>query len=248
MEDTLPSGRMVWYTSICMIPSTVHIFERLVRDMPPLVPANVKQDARQALEQVKNNVHLGIDELEDTMITFGMKLWPYREAFLEFFRVYEGEMGEKFLSQKMTREMKKKYQEFKEGGGSFADLFVGSGPIYMFAPHERAQLCKALVEVQHEIWQFAAQSVVTRDRKKYEQRIGEFKEIFGDIAQRLEDLRGMAEKESEHPELASEMREHVRGFEHGLCLLGPKLDYAAVCNTVDHFDSRHEQRKLHRVV
>lgn len=231
-----------------LVQHTTDIFERMVRDMPPLVPQDVQKDARHALDHIKSNLHLDIDEVEDTMLTFGMKLWPYREAFLEFYKIYEGQLGEQHLLRILSREDKKAYSQYKEAGGTFGDLYSGKGPIHLFTSQQRGALCAALVTVRKEVWQYTKQAVLSKDKKKYEARIEEFEDIFEDIEKRLEAIREMAEDEQEHPELAAEMREHVRGFEHGLCLLGPKLDYAAVCNTDDHFVSRKEQRKLHQRV
>lgn len=230
-----------------LLKHTTDIFETLVRQIPPLVPTQVQHDSEMALEQVKKNVHLGVEELEDTMITFGMKLWPYREAFLEFFRVYEGDLGEKLLQQKASRELKMAYNTYKDEGGTFADLHVGKGPIHLFTPAQRGELCKILVDVRQELWNYTRQAVLTKDRKRYERRISEFQKIFLDIERRLDALRDMAEQEQEHPELAHEMREHVRGFEQGLCLLGPKLNYEALCNSEEHFQGRKIDKKKHRV-
>ena len=92
---------------------TRYIFERLCRDLPPLVPKKIQEDLSDALEQVQDNISLTLDQLEDTMILFAKKLWPYREAFWEFYRVNEGEIGEKMLCKKMSKEMVKKYTTFK---------------------------------------------------------------------------------------------------------------------------------------
>ena len=104
------------------IQHTQVIFEHLANDVPPGVPKEVRENIGLAKEQVKNNVALTLTELEDTMVYVGKLLWPYREAFQEFFRIYEGELGEQYLLRKFSLPMKKKYTTFKENGGSFRDL------------------------------------------------------------------------------------------------------------------------------
>ena len=181
------------------------------------------------------------------MITFGMKFWPYREAFLEFYRVYEGDMGEKLLKKKMSHELRQSYMHYVDAGGTFRSLHKGAGPIHLFSSEGRKELCEILVEVQQSLWDYTKQAVLTKDRKKYEKRISEFKGIFSDIEKKLDLLRDMADQEQEHPELAQEMREHVKGFEHGLCLLGPKLDYEALCNSEEHFEGRKVEKVKHGI-
>ncbi len=224
---------------------TTAIFRQLYEQMPPLVPEDVTRDMKQALEQVEENMHLTQDELEQTMISFAKKVWPYREAFFEFYSIYEGSLGEQILIRKFSYEMKKNYDLFRESGGTFRDLHTGGGVIHIFSSEERTQLCEALIEMRQELLAYTKQKVCTTDRKKYEQRISEFTRILSDIEHQLDQLRERADNEQEHPELASEIREHIRGFEHGLCLLGPRLDYEAVCRSHEFFDSRKQQKQAH---
>jgi hypothetical protein len=59
----------------------------------------------------------------------------------------------------------------------------------------------------------------------------------------LEDLKKLADHETEHPYLADEIRSQIKAFEQGLCLLGPELSYDAVCESVGYFQGRQKQFK-----
>ena len=222
---------------------TLWIFERLRGDAPPLVPIEISADLDQALEQIRSNFDLTLEELEGTFIVFGKKLWPYRKAFEEFLDVSEARLGEKFLLSEFARGLKQRYEEFKAHGGGLRDLHTGS-PASFFTVPERNELCGALVEMNHEIRKYTAQAVLTTERRRYEQRIVEFQIILDDIEKRLDTLRRMADDEQEHPELASEIRAQIRAFEYGLCLLGPEHRYEAVCLAEEHFAGRREEKKM----
>jgi hypothetical protein len=220
------------------------LFERLCQNIPPLVPDNIQKDMSNALEQVQENVSLSLEELEDTVVSFGKKLWPYREAFLEFYRIHEGPMGETFLMQKLSPKLKKKYRLFKEMGGTFRDFHDGA-IVDMFTSDDRVDLCEILVTVNAELWDYTYQKVLSTDRSQYEDRIKEFQHIFVDIEKKIEALNKMADDEQEHPEFAAEIREHVRGFEQGISLLGPKLGHDALCDP-SHFEGRRREKLLLR--
>lgn len=222
---------------------TLDIFERMCNDLPPLLPSDIAADMKQALEQMQNNANLTIDELEETMISFGKKVWPYRRAFQEFVDVHEGRIGEKFLLGKLVPQMKKRYEAFKEYGGTFRDLHSGA-PATFFHEDERGALCAALIDVHVAVRNYARQSVLSTEREIFEQRVVEFQVILDDIEQRLDTLRVMADNEQEHPDLAAEIREQVREFEQGLCLLASRTDYAAVCQSAPHFAGRKAERRL----
>ena len=85
------------------------------------------------------------------------------------------------------------------------------------------------------------QRVVSTDVKQYKEKIKEFQQIFIAMEKQIADLHTMADDEQEHPELAAEIRAHIRGFEEGLSLLGPKIGYEALCG-IDHFEGRRKDR------
>lgn len=226
------------------IQHTIYIFERLYEEVPPLVPHEIKEDMAKALEQLRNNLNLTLDELEDTMIIFGKKTWPYREAFQEMLHVYEGKLGETFFSQKLPPVMKKKYLEFRTSGGTFRDLHVGNN-LSFFTSEEKQKLCEALIETKYDIKNYTVQTVLSTEEDRYRRRIDEFCQIQEDMENRLAVLSNMADEEQEHPELAREIREHIRHFEYGMCLLAPKVEYEAVCNAGLYFEGRKSYKKRH---
>ena len=216
---------------------TLAIFERIYNNLPPLVPGEIVENMAAAIEQIRSNYSLTLGELEDTMIVFGKKVWPYRRAFEELLQVYECQIAEKLFIQKASPAVRRSYEIFKTTGGVWRDLYSGA-VAHVFTVEDRPGLHGIIVDVKCAINAFAAQAVVTIDRAKYEAQIEEFKEILSDIELRLQSLRRLADEEQEHPQLAAEIREHIRGFEYGLACLGPRVDYAAVCNAHEHFQGR----------
>lgn len=226
-----------------LIEHTQIIFEHLCEEIPPGLPRDIREEIDQAREQVKNNLSLTLEELEDTMIYVGKKLWPYREAFQEFYRVYEGTLGEVYLVRKFSLPMKKKYETFKATGGTFRDLHSGNN-VSFFTPEERTALCEALVLVEEEIRAYSVQSILSGDERRYAKRVEEFQRILADMEEKLQGLRSMADMEGEHPELAAEIREQIRTFEHGFALLGPSIRHDAVCSAEEHFVGRKAIKKI----
>lgn len=224
---------------------TLFIFEKLFEQMPPLVPKEVQTSMAKALEQAHLNMSLSLDDLEETMIFFGKQLWPYREAYQEFLRIYEGKLGEPFIIQKMSLSLKKKYQAFLLSGGTFRDLHSGA-PALFFSSEERGELCELLVNLEKDLRRYTKQAVLSNDRRVYEKKVKEFALILEHIEEQLRQMHELANQEREHPELVAEIKEHIRGFEHGLCLLGPSINYDAVCSAVEHFHGRKRDKTLHR--
>ncbi|MBU0661288.1 hypothetical protein KKG22_03875 [Patescibacteria group bacterium] len=221
---------------------TIQIFKQLVDHMPPLVPDELVADVQSAYEQAANNMTLSVEALEETMIVFGKKLWPYREAFFEFYRIYEGELGERFLLQKLHGVSKKHVQEFFASGGTFRSFYRGADLHTVLTPEDRQQLCEQLVGVDKDLWNYTVQRLLSTEEVAYQKKIEEFTLLFADMEQLVSGLHAMAEDEQEHPELAGEIREHIRSFEYGVSLLGPKMSYEALCEAPIHFIGRKKDK------
>lgn len=225
------------------IEHTTDIFERMYDNLPPLIPEKTRNDMYIALEQIKGNRELPEEELEHTMIHFAKLVWPEMQAFQEFYNSYESQMAETAFIQKLPPMLRKRYQEYKDAGHSYGELNRGLN-LHFFADHERILLHQFVVDVTCDVRAFAFQALTHSDRVRYEERIEEFREILAHIETQLDDLRELANNEQEHPHLASEIREHVRGFEHGFALLGPSVDYQAVCQSHEHFQGRKNYLKM----
>ena len=219
------------------IQHTIEIGERLLTSPPPLVSSDFIKEMDLALGACKSSGESNLRKVEDLIIHFAKALWPYRQAFEEMFKMYRGKMGHPLLKQKMSPILRKKYEQFVESGGDFHELRKGS--ISSFFNHEeRVELHKIVIDIECDIRNFARQAVLHSDRTQYEKKILEFQNILGEIEINIEGLQELADAEEEHPQLAREIREQIRAFEHSIALFGPRVDYEAVCRAREHFAGR----------
>lgn len=197
-----------------------------------------------ALNHLENDPTITLEEIEDTIIKFGYEVWPWNQAYKEFLAVAESHVGEHFLLPKLSAELQSKYQDFKLYGGTLRDLHSGR-PADFFTSEERSELCVGLVAMQQELREYVNRALIGLDKVRYLRRVHEFSSVLDEIKRTLDCLRALADKEQDHPNLANEIRARVRSFEQSLCLLGPELDYDAVCQSVEFFQGRqHELNRL----
>lgn len=224
-----------------IIKYTLSIFKLLTDKKPPLVPADCGTEVEKAYNQCCENYGLSLLELEDYMVLYGKKLWPYRKSFDEFYNIYEKHLGEKFLLGILPIPLKKHYIEFKEYGGGFEALQHSSAADF-FDLDERNILYLSVIKIKEDVRRHTVQAVVTNHRPHYEKRIAWFKRMLEKIERHLQDLRLMADKEKDHLELAHEIRAQAKAFEHGLCLLGPPHHYDEIFNAEEYFLGRKKDK------
>ena len=225
---------------------TIDIFARMYEKMPPMVPAEIVGEVKHALEHLRDDFTVSSNDVEDVVIALGKKVWPYWRAFAEFYDLYQGKLGEKFLLGKLPVGLRTKYKELKEQGVTYHDLRVGT-PLENFNSDEKVLLRAGYIEVDNEIRQHVEQAILSVERRKYEELVVDFQNILDNMEKRLETLRLMAEDEEEHPAVAEEIRGQVKAFELGLCLLGPNIAQHEVLNVDDYLEERRLTKKVHRL-
>jgi len=224
--------------------STIELFHRLYDHLPPLFPQDIADKMCHVIEHLEKDPSVTLEDIEKTMVVFGYEVWPYNEAFREFLSLAEGKVGEHFLLPRLSATMQERYHEFKVYGGTLRDLHSGR-PAEFFSREDLSELCIALVDAQKDMREYTTREVLGLSRSKYLARVEEFKIVLEGIKDKLEELRKFADEEQDHPQLANEIRERVRVFEHGLCDLAPSCDYEGVCQSMDFFTGRkHDLNRL----
>ncbi|PSO44226.1 MAG: hypothetical protein BRC22_02785 [Parcubacteria group bacterium QH_9_35_7] len=221
---------------------TIDFFEQMYNDLPPMVPKEIREKMEDALGQIKNNMSLEKEEIEDVIIKFGKQIWPYRKAFHEFVDIYEGKIGEKIFLTKMPKRFKLDYEDFLEEGNSFRDLYSGRKANF-FGIEYRVQLHEALSETRQDVKKYVRQLVNSSENDKYMEKVEEHKEILSDIEEKLGQLKGLAENEYEHPELVREIKQQIKTFEYSLAGMGPSVDHEEIMKAPEFFAGRKKMKK-----
>lgn len=219
--------------------STLAIFSYLYHTLPPLVPIEIRRRMGLELERFAVSGHNMENVLEASMLEFGYEVWPYRQAYASILNITEEKLGDHFFIPKLSPELEEKYDNFKRYGGTFRDLHSGNAA-HFFTNEERGELCGALVETMNELKSATDREVSGISRGRYLKRVDEFKSMLKEIKRVIARLRHLANKEHDHSQLAEHIRARVHSFEEGLCLLGPDINFDAVCRSEDFFADRRK--------
>ncbi|HRY36673.1 MAG TPA: hypothetical protein P5230_02185 [Candidatus Magasanikbacteria bacterium] len=216
---------------------TIQLFQYFYQNIPPLFPLEEKEKIKNALKEMETNQSLTPVQIENTMISFGYVLWPWNQAYKEFLTIAENAYGDEFLLPYLSKEMQKKYLNYKDYGLSLRDLHSGR-PAVFFESEERVELYRALLKMQEDLKKFVNQQIASTEKERFIKKVEEYAKILENIEEKLRGLREIAQNEQDHPILADEIRERIRMFEFGMCLLGPELNFHAVSQSVDFFAGR----------
>lgn len=230
--------------------STIQLFSHLVDHLPPLLPDDLSYRIRKELKNIQTEPTT-LEKLEEKMIQVGYEIWPWHQAFREFLRLTEDQMGEEFLLVHLDRNLQKKYYEYRQLGMSWQDIHTGRTASY-FVEDDRIAIAQALVATHRAVRDFATRAVVGMKRDNYLKKVEEFRKILVKIKDGIDRLRDLAIAENDHPMLANEIVERVKSFEHGLCLLAPEFEHAEVDQAHEFFVGRKQElnrlRGIHETI
>lgn len=228
------------------IQHTLDIFKQTYNNLPPLVAPNLREEMRQKIEAVLGGAKITLEEVEDFMIFYGKKIWPFVQAFEDIYHLYHEKLSEKIFLQKASKKIAKEYDLMKKTGVRFVDLF--SGAVHHFFAHEsRVELMELLISLKKDIRQHAAQAVMTHEKENYEAKINKYGQMVKDINTVIEDLHKFANEEV-GTDFASDILDKVRSIEYSFAFLGPKINYREIMDLPDYYIGKKEEKKMRRIL
>ncbi|OIO20302.1 MAG: hypothetical protein AUJ23_00545 [Candidatus Magasanikbacteria bacterium CG1_02_32_51] len=228
------------------IQHTLNIFKQVYRNLPPLVDIKVREQMRDKIEEVVENSQLTLRELEDFMIFYGKKIWPFVQAFEDIYHLYHEKLSEKIFLQKASKKITKKYILMKETGVKFVDLF--SGAVHHFFDYEdKMELSELLISLKKDIRQHAIQAVMTHEKENYEMKINKYGQMVKDINLVIEDLHKFANEEKDR-DFVDDILDKTRTIEYSLAFLGPKISYGEIMDLPEYYLGKKEEKKMRRII
>ncbi|EKE07451.1 MAG: hypothetical protein ACD_18C00083G0006 [uncultured bacterium] len=224
---------------------TLNIFKQVHRNLPPLVDEKLREEMKSKIEDLIDTGNVTLEELEDIMIFYGKKVWPYVQAFEDIYHVYHEKLSEKIFLAKASKKIIKKYNLVKSTGVHFFDLF--SGAIHhLFSNDERLELTELLISLKKDIRQHTKQAVLTHDKSHYEEKINKYGQMIHDINRVIEDLHKFANNEDDN-NLTLDIRDKVRSIEYSLAFLGPKINFFEILDLPEYYLGKKHEKKMRRM-
>lgn len=227
-----------------IVQHTLTIYETILNRIPPLVPHDITQSLEVELDRLYRREGTTIDEVEESMVVYGKRLWPYMKAFEEMVALHEIRLGDTFLTKRASPGLRKKYVLVRELGGKYKSIYSG-GSLDHFDYTEKQELAGLLVDLKHEVRRYAMQAVLTHDRKTYEEKIAYYGGVIEEINGVIGLLRDFAEEHVEnHKNLAEDVRSKIKAIEQSLVFIGPQIDIEEIRKTPEYYKGRKEERKV----
>ncbi len=172
------------------------------------------------------------EQIEATAIRFGKESWPYQEGLEELYRRHGKALEEQRVKEKLSAEVRQKYEQFLAAGGVLADFRRGSDTEVYFTADEKYEIGQAVLEA-HTITLQEIASSCRADKKN------ECQEVIDDHRQKLErmekkililkSLAGISEK------WRPEIEDKIKTFEEAFGYFERTFHESDLDGTIDYY-------------
>lgn len=223
---------------------TLTLYEILYANIPPLVPENIVRDMHTELTRLKNEEDISLEEVESSIAIHGKELWPYIKAFEEMMKYHEHVMGDKIFTHKASPGLRKKYTLISKLGGGYNPVKMGR-ILEDFDHDEKRELNELLVDLKRDVRRYAMQSVLTHDRRTYEEKIEYYGAMIEEVNRIIQKLEELAEKHKEiDPILSEDIISKIRAIEQSFTFVGPEMDMDEIRSTPEYYEGRRAEKKM----
>jgi Rad3-related DNA helicase len=227
-----------------LVTHTLKIYQRLYDRMPPFVPEQVYLDIEKELKNFFARQDATVSEVENSMMKYGEKIWPYVKAFEEMVKVHEHVLADKIFHQKASPRLRKKYALVCKLGHGFEPVCYGIA-LEHFDHDEKQELNELLVELKRDVRRYAMQAVLTHDKVTYQEKIDRYGKVVEEINVVLHSLSDFSNRErGDHGDLVHDMEGKIRAIQQSFAFLGPAIDIEEIRRMPEYYKGRKEERKM----
>ena len=124
-------------------------------------------------------------QIEEIIIRFGKEIWPYQEGLEELYRRHGKAVEEARVKEKLSPQLKGKYEQFLSSGGSLSDFRHGGATEAYFTSEEKFELGQATVDAHATTLQEIATSCRADKQHECEEVIEDHKQKLAHIEEKL---------------------------------------------------------------
>src|SRR3989338_5236324 len=157
-----------------------------------LFPQERLEEMKKEYATLEANPEITQAQIEDLIIRFGKEIWPYQEGLEELYSRHGKAVEETRVKEKLSPQLKAKYEQFLAFGGSLSDFRHGSVTETYFTSEEKFELGQATVDAHATTLHEIASSCRADKQHECEAVIADHKQKLARIEEKLIVLRELA--------------------------------------------------------
>lgn len=213
---------------------TLDLLKQVIGKAPKFFPEKRKKEMEEQLQTFRVDENIPRLKIEDTIISLGQEIWPYRKAFWHVHdeaRIEE----ENYIRENLTPALREKYGQFLRKGGRIEDIRKEAQLEDLetfFTPDELAELVEAKMNAHDRVVEEVDSLCSGAKKEVCVNALGEYTKEQKIIEELIGQLQALSDNS---PKWAAEILDKVRIFEAGWSGLEREVVASDVKGEIDYY-------------
>jgi len=176
-----------------------------------------------AIAALERNPETKIEDIESRLIAFGAELWPYCEAYEQFYKIYGEAKERELMKKKLSEPAGMALDKFVAQGGNIESVRDGSKFEQFFDSDIKGEIVAAELEAHDGVHEEMEKLIAGEKRSEFEALLADRKEKQAALARKIDELAALADRSFDRRE---EILDKVKIFREGFAYAerSPSLD------------------------
>jgi len=192
---------------------TLDLLRSVIHQMPAAFPQDRHAEMDAKLNELEANTSATQEEIEATIITFGKEIWPYMEAYEQFYRGYGEAREREAMRAKLSEPARAAFDKFVNDGGKVEDVRGGAKFEELLAPDIRAEVVRAELDSHDAVHEEIEKIIADQSAGEFAGYVEEHRKKLAAIEQKIGELRALSTRmEKWAPEILDKAKTFELGF------------------------------------
>jgi hypothetical protein len=191
---------------------TLDLLRTVIHSMPAVFPQDRHQEMDGKLTDLEKNPNATQEQIEAFIVIFGKEIWPYKEAYEAFYKIYGEAKEREAMRAKLAEPARVAFDQFVGEGGKVEDVRNGSKFEIMFNADLKEEIIKAELDSHDEVHNEMEKLIGGEKAQEFAALLVDHRQKLAKIAEKIGELKKLAERD---PMRAAEILDRAKTFEQG---------------------------------
>jgi len=192
--------------------ATIDLIKTAIHRLPGVFPQGRHQEMENAIATLERNPDATLEGIESMLVAFGAELWPYCEAYEQFYKIYGEAKERELMRKKLSEPSRAALDKFVAEGGNIESVRDGSRFEHFFDSDIRSEVVAAELDAHDGVHEEMERLIAGDRAAEFEALLADYRQKQAALNQKINELAALAERS---PDQRTEILDKVKTFREG---------------------------------
>ncbi len=191
---------------------TLDLLRTVIHSMPAVFPRDRHEQMDKQLDAFLNDSNAKKEDIEATIVAFGKEIWPYYEAYEQFYRTHGEAREREAMRLQLGDRVRGIFDQFVSEGGKIEDVRGGARLETVFDEDAKVEIVNAELEAHDAVHDEMEKLIAGEMAAEFSQQLNDHQKKLIAYEEKIAELRLLASRD---PRSAPEILDKAKTYEQG---------------------------------